>query len=324
LKYDLDNYEKIDDMYIKKQKRKKALFISAIVFSAVFCAAGIILNFMAAQKATDNYEALLEDASKASSYDEKIAYYLEAIGIEDKAGEPEAYKKLIECYKNNNNENKFTSEEYSELVKCIKNNKESLMKNKQNYAEVCFETGKLIWYYYSYDDTGSNSDNQMMRMVAAVDWFSDAFDNSSEDYANRGMAEVYKEIGAFYRDISINTVEGSDKDTYKPFFDNLNDLLERMDGETDIVKIELYEICRSALQQYTTKFLGDGVAYAEQESMYQKVEAGVTELYKSYSLSGSSNITSGTIEEIISKSYGNLSDTLKAIQVAYGIQQNKE
>lgn len=324
LMYALEHYEQIDDKYKKKQKRKMAGFLTAAAFSLVFCGAGVTLNAVAAQKATDNYEALLEEAAKEPDYKDKIKLYEEAIAIPDKSGEKSAYLELIKCFRDNDSEHTFTTEEYGKMTKYIKNNKEALMKDPQMYAEVCFEMGRLIWYYYSY---GDNNDNQITRMVTAVDWFDDAYKNCEENYAYKNMAEVYRDIGIFYRDISINTVEASDKGTYKPFFDNLNNLLEKVGGDTsesDMVRLELYEICRSALQQYTTKFRGDEITQTEQEDMYYKIEKYVNSMYDALP-ENKKNSTDheGKDIELLKSTKALLGDTLSAIQVAYGTKKGE-
>ena len=87
-------------------------------------------------------------------------------------------------------------------------------------------------------------------MKAAIDWFSDTITYADSDYENLVMAKVYRDIGVFYRDVSINTVEASDGGIYKPFFDNINELLtlvESDEKENEIVKLEVYELARNAI-----------------------------------------------------------------------------
>ena len=196
------------------------------------------------------------------------------------------------------------------------------MKESQNYAEICFETGKLIWYYYNY---GDSNDNQITRMTTAVDWFDDALKNCDDDYKYKNMAKVYREIGAFYRDISINTVEASDKGIYKPFFDNLNELLNSVgndETESDMVRLELYEICRSALQQYATKFRGEDVAQSELETMYYTIESHINKMYDALSDNKKNSDTGqGKDVELLKETRKLLPDTLAAIQLAYSTQK---
>ncbi len=320
--YALEHYNQIDKEYRSKQKKKMNFFIVAAALTVVFAATGVGFKTVAAQQATDNYQELIDEAAKEPSYDNKIKLYEQAIGVSDKAGDTEAYLKLIECFRDNNNEHVFTVDEYAELTKYIKNNKASLMKTPQNYADVCFETGKLIWYYYNY---GDNNDNQITRMTTAVDWFADVDSNTDDSYKYKNMARVYQKVGAFYRDISINTVEASDKDIYKPFFDNLNELLESVgndESESDMVRLELYEICRSALQQYATKFKGEGLSQDELENMYYKIENNVNKMYNALSDDKkNSNVGQGKDVELLKEIKQLLPDTISSIQLAYSMQK---
>lgn len=322
LMYALDHYNQIDNKYKNKQKHKMAGFVAAAALTLIFAGTGAGLNMAAARQATDNYEELIDEAGKEPSYDKKIKLYEQAIDVPDKAGEKEAYLQLIGCFRDNDDEHVFTVTEQGELTKYIKNNKASLMKESQNYAEICFETGKLIWYYYNY---GDSNDNQITRMTTAVDWFDDALKNCDDDYKYKNMAKVYREIGAFYRDISINTVEASDKGIYKPFFDNLNELLNSVgndETESDMVRLELYEICRSALQQYATKFRGEDVAQSELETMYYTIESHINKMYDALSDNKKNSDTGqGKDVELLKETRKLLPDTLAAIQLAYSTQK---
>ncbi len=320
LMYALEHYDQIDNRYRKKQKRKMTGFVSSIALAAVFCGLGIGLRAEASQKATDNYVSLIEEAAKEPSYSTKIDIYKEAIEVPDKAGEKDAYLGLIQSYRDNDTNHTLTVDEMSELTRYIKNNKSALMENPQNYAEVCFETGKLIWYYYSY---GDSNDNQITRMTTSVEWFDDAVKNCDDGYMYKNMAEVYKEIGVFYRDISINTVEASDKGTYKPFFENLKSMLSTVgndEKESDIVRLELYELCRGALQQYATKFRGEDIAKQELDDMYSTIEEKVNKMYNALpETKKNSNVEQGKDVELLKTTKKLLPDTQAAIQLAYSV-----
>ena len=260
LMYALEHYEEIDDRHKRAQWRKMGAFLSTAALAVLFAIGGVVCSRIAAKQATDNYQELLDEAAKTTDYDEKLSLYQEALAVPDKAGEKTAYLELIKLFKG---DNVFTVEEQAVLVKQIKNHQSELKQNMDDYVEVCFETAKLFWYYYDY---GDGSDNQVTRMKSAIEWFQDVVNNAPEDYQNLSMAQVYANIGEFYRDISINTVEASDKGLYQPFFVKMNELVDQVSGnesESEIVKLELLELARSSLQQYATKFKADGVPYEE-------------------------------------------------------------
>lgn len=312
LMYALDHYKEIDEDYKKKQKRKLAKFIVPTALAVVFAVAGFALSHVAAQQATDTYRDILYEASKTADYGEKVALYGEAIAVPDKAGEKDAYLALIQTYKDN--DSRFSVEEANQLTKYIKSNKAALQADPANYTEICFETGKLYWYYYDY---GDGTDNQVTRAKSAVEWFQDVLDNAPEGYANLNMARVYVNIGSFYRDITTDITEASDKGKYKPFFDNIRELLDTVatdENESEIVRLELLELSRSALQQYATKFKGDGISQADMMQMYDQVERTVTGI----------SATADTTEHKKEATVSLLADTKKAIETAYATKGGEQ
>lgn len=306
LMYALDHYEEIDDLYKKKQKKKLAGFVTTVSLALVFAVGGFALNYLAAQKATDTYQSLLYEASKTADYDKKLSLYGQSIAVPNKAGEKEAYLGLIQTYKDN--DSVFSVDEANQLTKYVKNNKAALQKDPANYTEICFETGKLFWYYYDY---GDGTENQVTKAKSSVEWFQDVIENAPEGSKNLNMAKVYANIGTFYRDITTDITEASDKGKYKPFFVNINELLNSVatdEDESEIVRLELLELSRSAIQQYATKFKGDGISEADITKMYELVEKTVTGI----------TTTADKTEEKKNKTVSLLSDTKQAIETAYG------
>lgn len=308
LMYDLEHYEEIDDVYRKKQMKKLGLFAGMTVLSVAFAMGGFAVGQVARSKATDFYEEYMENADSATNDTEKIDYYTKAIAVPNKAGTEDAYLGLIKAIKSNNNESVFTAQEEEIIVSQIMNNRKELEANPEAYVDVCFELGKLYWYYY---DNG-NGDNQANRMKSSIKWFENAINYASEDYPNVGMCKVYSSIGSFYRDITTATVEASDRGLYRPFFDELNQLIDTVfaDDEDEIVKLELLELARSAMQQYATKMKKDEVSLEEMQALYQKVESHLDAVAT----------TTDATDEKKASTKALLQDTLNAIQLAYGAE----
>lgn len=306
LMYDLENYEILEPLYKKKQKRKFSIFIETLAASVLCVAAGLTFHFAASAKASETYNNLLYEASKSVDYDTKISLYEQCMELPDMGGRKDAYLGMIQTFKEN--DAVFTVEEANLLEKYIMNHKDELQANKRDYTEICFETGKLFWYYYDY---GDGSDNQVTRAKSAIEWFQDVVDQAPQDYENLGMAKAYASIGMFYRDITTNITEASDKGNYKPLFDNLTELIpavaENAD-ENEIVRLELVELTRGALQQYATKFKVDGVTEQEILSLYQQLEQ-VTDAIQT-----TTDVTDAKRSTIKSL----MPDTLTAIRTAYG------
>lgn len=306
LMYDLENYEILEPLYKKKQKRKFSIFIGTLVASVLCVAAGLTFHFAASAKASETYNNLLYEASRSVDYDTKISLYEQCMELPDMGGRKDAYLGMIQAFKEN--DAVFTVAEANLLDKYIMNHKDELQANKRDYTEICFETGKLFWYYYDY---GDGSDNQVTRAKSAIEWFQDVVDQAPQDYENLGMAKAYASIGMFYRDITTNITEASDKGNYKPLFHNLTELIpavaENAD-ENEIVRLELVELTRGALQQYATKFKVDGVTEQEILSLYQQLEQ-VTDAIQT-----TTDVTDAKRSTIKSL----MPDTLTAIRTAYG------
>ncbi len=305
LMYDLENYEILEPLYKKKQKRKFSIFIGTLVASVLCVAAGLTFHFAASAKASETYNNLLYEASRSVDYDTKISLYEQCMELPDMGGRKDAYLGMIQAFKEN--DAVFTVAEANLLDKYIMNHKDELQANKRDYTEICFETGKLFWYYYDY---GDGSDNQVTRAKSAIEWFQDVVDQAPQDYENLGMAKAYASIGMFYRDITTNITEASDKGNYKPLFDNLTELIpavaENAD-ENEIVRLELVELTRGALQQYATKFKVDGVTEQEILSLYQQLEQVIDAIQTTTDVTDAKR---STIKSL-------MPDTLTAIRTAY-------
>lgn len=303
LMYDLENYEILEPLYKKKQKRKLGLFAGTVGLSALLAMGGFSLHIAASKMATDTYETKLYEASKTTDYETKVEIYEECIAIPNKAGEKEAYLGLIQTFKEN--DSVFSVEEGKLLEKLIKNNKLALQENPENYTEISFETGKLYWYYYDYA-----GGSQIAKAKSSVEWFQDVIDNAPQDYENIGMARVYANIGIFYRDITTNITEANDKGKYAPLFTNLTDLMSSVaknEAESEIVRLELIELTRGALQQYATKFKVDGVTKEQLTELYELVSDTVNSIEP----------TADKTQELKETTIVNLPDTKAAITSAY-------
>lgn len=272
LMYDLENYKTIDEAYVKKQKLKLVSFIITFCMSLVLLGTGFLMSSFAKKNATDQYDVLIDEAATAVDYDEKVELYNRCVEIPNKAGDKRAYLELIKLYKEN--DSLFTKKEADNLIKLVKNNEEEIKEDADGYAEICFEIGKLYWYYY--DDV-----NELTRRTSSVKWFQDAIETSS-DSIQLGMAKVYSRIGTFYSEISVNAIEANDKGLYKPFFTDVKELIDTVavdETESEIVRLELLKLASDALVTYPTKLKTDGVDKQELIDMCDNVEeicSGIT------------------------------------------------
>lgn len=305
LMYDLENYQILEPLYKKRQKRKLGCFVAVVGLSALLAGTGAVLGHTATKMATDAYAVTMDAAAKAVEYEEKLALYQEGIAIPNQAEKKDAYLGLIQTFKED--DAAFSVEEAKMLEKLIANNKEALQQQPENYTEVCFEVGKLFWYYYDY---GDGTENQVTKAKSSIAWFQDVLDYAPEGYENIAMARVYANIGEFYRDITTNITEASDKGKYRPLLDDLTELMDSVatdSTESEIVRLELLELTRSAIQQYATKFKVDGVTREELEKLLDQVSEVVESI----------QTTTDKTEEMQQNIERLLPDTIKAVEAAY-------
>ncbi|MBO4477591.1 MAG: serine/threonine protein kinase [Lachnospiraceae bacterium] len=303
LQYDLENYQRIEPLYRKRQKRKLVLFSITMGLSLLLLIAGFVFRGMAGNKAEENYLRKIREAEKSSQYEDKIELYRDSIEIANMSGRIDAYLGLIQTFKDN--DAVFSVEESKLLEKLVKSNMRTLTENREDYTKLCFEIGKLYWYYY---DDGTS--NQITRSKFSIEWFQDVIDYAAENYENRVMAEVYLNIGLFYRDITMNIREGSDKGSYLPLFSNLSDLINTVavdENESEIVRLELLELGRAALHQYVPKFKVDGVTKEQILELYNVINETVT------SIDTSADITAEKRQNTLQF----MPDTLDRINIEY-------
>ena len=268
LLYALNHYEEVDDVYRAKQKAKLKRF-SIVAGCTVLClGVGIFGQLMNYRTNNADYTNNIQMAEKASTDVGKIDYYLKAIDI--KPTEKDAYLGIIQAFKD---DAAFTVEEEESFKKKI-NNHLTELRESDDYADLAFEIGKLYWYYYDYGKT-EHSDNQITRMKSSVQWFEDAVQYGSSERDFYEMATIYRDIGKFNRDITLNIEEASDKGRYKPYWVNIKELLGLIDENTDeseIVKLELYKLTMFSIETYARKLKTDGVKENDIKSVYNSVK----------------------------------------------------
>ena len=305
LMYDLEHYRDLDPIIRKQQKKRLATFIVFAALTVLMTLSGTVLNLTASRMARDTYVDKLDEAMKTTDYQEKVTLLRECIEIPNMAAKKDAYLSLIQTYKEN--DAVFTVDEAGQLEKLIKTYRDALKTDIESYTEVCFEIGKLYWYYYDY----GGADNQITKAKSAIEWFQDVVNNAPENYANIGMAKVYSNVGRFYRDITTDVTEASDKGKYSELFLNLNELLNTVaadEKETEIVRLEMIELARSAIRQYATKFKTDGVEKADVLTMVDQIAQYATGL----------ETTTTKTDEMKDTIITQLSDTREAVELSYG------
>lgn len=308
--YALEHYNEMDESYRRMQKKKLNGFIGTAAAALVCLAVGIACQGLKAYANNSDYDNNMKQATLSATSEEKISYYAKAIDI--MPGESEAYFGMIEAFKD---DAVFSVEEEQQFKKKVNGNLTALQQS-DDYADLAFEIGKLYWYYYDYGRS-ENSDNQITRMKSSIQWFDVACEYGGKDSDYYMMAQMYRDIGQFNRDITLNVQEASDKGTYLPYWGNLNELVDTLadtQEENEIVNLEVYRLAISSIETYARKFKADDVTRTDMEALLTKVETGVR------ATSTTTDKTEQMKEEILAR----INDAKAAIENAFSNRQEVE
>ena len=268
LMYDLEHMDQLDEVYRKKSKIKLGVFALTSFLAVASCFSGFMFSIKAKKSAADYYYELIDKAEKTSNYSEKLEFYKKSIEIPGKGGKKDAYLGIINLFKNNDEEAKFTDDEVTELEQLVRLHSSELEEDPDNYIDVYYEIGKLFWYHY-------DSPEQVTRAKNALTWFQIVADNSDNTYPNHNIAKVYACVGAFYRDIVTSITEAGEKGMFADFYNNLSKLMDEVlddESENDMVRLELMDMAVSVMSQYTSSFRSDCITKAQLVEMYDRIE----------------------------------------------------
>lgn len=266
LLYALEHYEEEDDAFKQAQKKKLNIFRLTSLMTIIFMVLGIGSLFIKNNINMNDYRNNLELAEKSTDTVEKRKYCIQSISLLPQ--NPEAYEKLIEVYKDNNAFDVEESVEFKEQVSEYLNQ----LQNSNSYPNVAYEVGKLYWYYYDYGDN-DNQNIPITKMINSISWFEDAiqYGNQEDDFYH--TAQIYKDIGTFYKELQIKVNEGeSVNGMYKSYFKNLQSMLERISkyNEAEIVELETYKLIIVSIENYAREFADDGVKQEEMTSLFNQ------------------------------------------------------
>ncbi len=274
LMYALENYEKIDDAYRKKQKRKLGLFLASAGLTLAFGAASLWGYLSGEQKKTENYDLMLRSASTAQDcYD----------AILTDPSRSEAYEQLADLL---TQDHVLTGEEgqqllklqagldeeksngFSDRVDVLKTLKE---KNPDGYQEVCYRIGEAFLFYY---DTADDRDSY----TKAAKWLSEA----TEKYP---VTEIYCSIASCmdtidqYNGAKIKQTEKMYEE-YERLWGMLRELKAQADGFDSVdSRLEVWTKINRLIDRNAAQFLE--VADADQiAGLLQEIsdEAGTVKL----------------------------------------------
>ncbi|MDF7641258.1 serine/threonine-protein kinase [Bifidobacterium sp. ESL0784] len=258
--YDLEHYSDRDTKRRKTMQMKWRAFCVLCVASVVALVSGGATMAAGAVNANSNYDLQMSLAAQSTDNNDADAHYVTAANIRPSAIDP--YEGLIKRYES---DGVFSASEEHQLQQSLDDHSEVLQKQGGNWGRLCFDVGKLYWYYYSVDpskspDVGSdsNAQSQYLRITAASHWMNVA---GNTNFRDQKLAKLYATIADFNTSIVPLINEGSDAGKYAPYFKNLNSLMHMMQtSSNDVMKLSTVNTVLEALRTYPRKFRADGVS----------------------------------------------------------------
>ncbi len=267
LMYALENYEKVDDAYVRRLKRKMICFGASAFLALCSCLIGVTGQLLKVNAENKSYDYLLEEAKSCVDQKQASQYYENAIDL--KPEELQGYYGLIDLYKEDAS---FSVEEQEVLARKLNENL-AVLKGQKEYPNLAFQVGKLYWYYYDYGTKNAGEDNQMTRMKYSIKWFEDVISLADKEAEYYQMAEIYHQIGVFNRDIVLDMEEAADKGKYQPYFYSLTSLQQEItQEESDIVILEFDRLLINSIENYGRKFMTDGISKEEIENCLMQMK----------------------------------------------------
>lgn len=286
--YALENVEKYSGQYKLKQKQKIHLFAGFLIASAVFLGVGIGSTFAHQGMQNQNYEANLEEQTPEA--------YKRAIELEP--GRPEAYNEWLDLYMTSQSldggqaeRQIYTAEAAKELESVFdkQNLRELRNDDPEGYAEVCYNTGYLNWYFYEVSDDGEEetANAQITRIVRSLKWFQMVRELNEEEQENpyldertRDCIECYYNIGNFFATReSAELGDTGGEQIYRQYFDNVMSLIQTLEldqpmeagDDTDVntvIRSQMYNLIIYSLDSNIELFKNQGVTRQEAQELY--------------------------------------------------------
>lgn len=260
--YALRHYREVDDDSRRGLVNRWRGFL-AVVITSLLCfvlSAGSL--GMAFRTRNGDYQYWIDQASQATNPSKVEEDNLRAASIKPDSIQP--YLNLIRLYTADGN---FTAKEERVYNSAITEHSESLRTHPDDWANLCFETGKLYWYYYLGSESGSSTrqteeSSRTSRIRAASQWMHNAAQNKNFKQAH--LAGIYAGMADFNTQIVPLINEGSDAGKYRPYAVRLQELVSASRNEkNDVIRLEVANLTLDALQVYPRKFRADGVTKQE-------------------------------------------------------------
>ncbi len=268
LLYDLDHPELITKSYKNKQKRKLKIFAVSACLAVICLASGLVCGKVSANINNNSYDVLLS-TSTASSLEDKVGRYKEAISIYPE--KTDGYIKLLEAYED---EGKFGKTENDEFLALYNANKEMFDRADTNVAELNYKIGMMYFNYYTEKE---GEDRFSTRVQKAYPFLEDNYENdtSSGTFANKNLSDSYYQICSFYKRYILNsaTVEEASKDDYDALLETVRDALGDVSGAGAYDQLSMYHSIFLLLYDQREQMAQVNVAQEDVLELFDRVHA---------------------------------------------------
>lgn len=251
LMYALEHYTELDTEYRKKESLKWKTFVAVCAVSVISLAGCLGFRFAESSATRSSYASYLSSAATASTQEERVQLYEDAIKINPREGE--AYQDLLQLYVNglNGDENNFSQDEATAMTAILgykgsgnRTNESYLESNKEAYDNFAFQMG--VAYFYSYEGNGNKQMSQL--------WFEKAAESDTLDPDKVEMSKRFARIAGYYAGLNKVDRSGYNTASYRDYWDDLvsltdTDLVTIVNPETALVMYNelVYQIGENAL-----------------------------------------------------------------------------
>lgn len=235
LLYDLNHPDLITKGYKKKQKRKLTAFITAAILTVIMGTTGIACNIASVRVNNNNYDTLVSTA-EATSFDDKISSYKQAIEIYPE--KLDAYFCMMDAYEA---EGKFGKKENDEFLALYNAHKDSFDSTSTAYADLNYKIGKMYFNYYTNEDGSYSFSNRVQK---AYSFFASNYENAeiSSEFEYKSLSDCYYRICYFYKKYILNSVnvEEASKDNYEELLAEIDKALADVEDAGAYDQLTLY------------------------------------------------------------------------------------
>lgn len=273
LLYDLEHPELITKSYKKRQKRKLKIFAVSAFLAVICLVSGLVCGKVSANINNNSYDVLLS-TSTASSLEDKVDSYKEAISIYPER--TDGYIKMLEAYED---EGRFGKTENDEFLALYNANKETFDTADTDIAELNYKIGMMYFNYYTEKE---GEDRFSTRVQKAYPFLEENYENDavSGTFASKSLSDSYYQICSFYKRYILNsaTVEEASKDDYEALLETVRDALGDVSGTGAYDQLSMYHGIFLLLYDQRAEMAQVNVAREDVLELFDRVHASASAL----------------------------------------------